>query len=62
MAGLRDLDEAGIDGSAKIGGGSVRLRAVWVVSLRGGRPESGVRMHHCFTLAGSLWTPLGEYL
>lgn len=62
VAGCGDLDKAGIDRSAKTGGGSAWLRAVWMVSVGGGRPESGVRMHHCFTLAGSPWTSLREYL
>lgn len=61
-AGCGYREKVGKDRRAKISGDSGWLRAVLMVSVRSRSPESRVSMHNHFTLAGSIWTPLGEYL
>lgn len=56
-AGCGRLDEVGEGRRAKCGSGSVRA-----LSVRGGGPENGVRMHHRFSLADGLWTSLCQNL
>lgn len=57
--GIRCGHREKVDRSAKVRGGSDWLGAVWILSVRRCSPESRVRQHHCLTLAGGLWTPLG---